>query len=514
MDFQREISYKVTANKTTTEEFIQQSQQSVQPREVNRSIKTLQLDLQTLGSSQGKHEKETNDNSAHSPPIHQKIISEEETDNTADKSNVGLCKPKTNIVFIKTIKTGGSTLTNILSRYAMKNNLTVHGHEGYLYPSLSHGMCPVEKICNVLNMSQLGWSNIISEHFVYNRNILSNIMPTDVVYVTQLRHPLMQLVSWLNYRGHSSVVDLLESYKSLNRDIKFGLWNSWRQMCIPENINKKEFNSYLTQLTEEFDLVTITEHFDFSLLLLRRKLCWDISDMLYIPMKRADYAQNQNAHLINIISNNTINKKYEALNPLAYALYRHFNNTLSDVIVNSGPDLQEEFALFQKLKQRLFNYCSRYISYIVNDSTSFLDHTSFTDVLDIPTSKWGKAHTIDPIECAMMKLHKKTFQQMSVFRKFPKLDQGVFVQHARKLRKKKIREMYLSFDQPIHPRYGIPLRVLTHAQAYDLNEHVVTHGQQIQEKDMKKELHKHRVNVRNIDKCVAENHGSRRIKGR
>ena len=40
------------------------------------------------------------------------------------------CQPKTNNVFIKTIKTGGSTLTNILSRFAVKHNLNIHRHEG------------------------------------------------------------------------------------------------------------------------------------------------------------------------------------------------------------------------------------------------------------------------------------------------------------------------------------------------------------------------------------------------
>ena len=128
--------------------------------------------------------------------------------------------------------------------------------------------------------------------------------------MTQLHHPLSQLVSWLHYTGHIGVSDPVEVYNNMIPKNKYGFWNSWIQMGILYNASEQEFKTYLKNLTQEFDLISITEQFDLSTLLLRRKLCWDISDVIYIPMKKANYTYSQNSHFTNIKKNESINNKY------------------------------------------------------------------------------------------------------------------------------------------------------------------------------------------------------------
>ena len=210
--------------------------------------------------------------------------------NRKQKTSAQTCQPKKNIVFIKTFKTASSTLNVLLSRFAMKNNLSIHGHEGCLYPDLFYGNCPLPGL--KLNYSTLGKSNIIADHISYDRTVLSDVMPEDTIYVTMLRQPLDQLISRLNFRGYSNVVDPVKKYKNMkdfgaSTEYRYQRWDSWRQLNIPHNVISQEFPSFLTQLEKELDLVTITEQFDLSLLLLRRKLCWDISDMLYMKLKAA-----------------------------------------------------------------------------------------------------------------------------------------------------------------------------------------------------------------------------------
>ena len=93
---------------------------------------------------------------------------------------------------------------------------------------------------------------------------------------------------------------------------------------------------------KEFDLVTITEKFDLLLLLLRKKLCWDISDMLYIPLKKANYKLNNNIDLVSIRKNNTFDRAYQTLNPNAYRIYKHFENKVSLLIASEGHDIKKE----------------------------------------------------------------------------------------------------------------------------------------------------------------------------
>ena len=353
------------------------------------------------------------------------------------------------------MKTGGSTLANILGRFAVKHNLSIHGYELVLHPGLGLFGMPHKMD---LNYTLLGESNIINAHIKYNRTILSDVMPNDTIYVTQLRHPLAQLVSWLNYKHRFNVTDPVEVYRNLPPGVKDGPRSSWRQMGIPVNVTKEQFQSHLHQLDEELDLVTITEQFDLSLLLLRRKLCWDISDMLYIPLKKATYKFNKNIDSSNIQDEKTLNKKYQILNPNAYSLYNHFSKTFSNLIAKIGPDLKEELIFFQQLSSEVSKYCSQYIEYIIHDVDSFMKVANTTNVLNVPASKWGSASTVDPVDCAMMKLHKNTFRDISLMKKVDLHTINTTTSRTKRLK---------MFDQPVHPKYGIPLSVLTHVQLYD-----------------------------------------------
>ena len=407
---------------------------------------------------------------------------EEEISSTVQitEKKSGTCQPKTNIVFVKTIKTAGSTLTNILNRFAMKHNLRIHGHERCLNPLLLPRECPLQEL--QLNYSALGKSNIISDHIWYNRTILSDVTLNDTVYVTQLRQPLAQLISRLNFRGYSKVVDPVEKYRTLIDmgaaiGSKYGKWDPWRQFNVPHNVTKQQFEFFLTQLDKEFDLVTITEQFDLSLLLLRRKLCWDISDMLYMKLKKANYHLYNNSVLAKKTSLKNFDKKYQIANPNAYSLYNHFNKTLFSLATKEGTDLQQELIFFQELRKNVSKYCSKYVEKIALDLKNVSFSFPFSDVMQVPASRWGKAHTVDPVDCAMMKIHWKTFQNISVAKQF---DTDLLLKRIVNVASEENRRIYFSLTEPVHPKYGIPLPVLNHARAYDLNEAVYSRGKWVQ----------------------------------
>ena len=366
------------------------------------------------------------------------------------------CQPKINIVFIKTFKTGGSTVTNILSRYAMKQNLNINGH------SLCNGAKGQFKHCDFSQVS----TNVISEHVWYNRNRFTTVMPNDTIYVTQLRQPLSQLISILNYKKQFNVTDPVDDYNTWSPVVKFHrIANTWRQLNIPMDSTRGDVEFYLQQLDQELDLVLITEQLDLSLLLLRRKLCWDISDMLYIPLKKASYKQNKNLQTLkDIYLNQTdlFNRRYEQSNPNAYQLYNYFNKTFGSLLSMAGQDLQEELLFYQVLNKKVASFCSKYSEYIIYNSSNFLNIVDYSDVLTIPASKWGNARTMDPIDCAMMHLAKRAFQEISLMK-----EKGIdFLNSTDGIQRRN--KWLLLLLQPVHPKYGIPLPVLTNSKAYDI----------------------------------------------
>ena len=48
--------------------------------------------------------------------------------------------------------------------------------------------------------------------------------------------------------------------------------------------NYTAVKNYINYLNKEFDLVMIMDYFDKSLVLLKRLLCWEIDDILYVKL--------------------------------------------------------------------------------------------------------------------------------------------------------------------------------------------------------------------------------------
>ena len=264
----------------------------------------------------------------------------------------------------------------------------------------------------------------------------------------------------LNYHHQFNIKDPVEKYNKMKPTQKFHIWNSWIQMGIQVNATEEDLQHHLNKLNKEFDLVLITEQFDLSLLLLRRKLCWDISDMLYIPLKKASYVFNKNL-MKYATENGTISKQYENSNPNAYKFYNYFNKSFSNLVFQQGPDLQDELLLFLELKRNITTFCSKYINHILHNSSSFLNAVNNSDILTISASKWGKSRTVSPIDCAVMHLHKYTFHKISVLK-----EKGMqFIR--RNIDKRRLSWLNV-LSQPIDLKFGFPLPVLTHAQAYDV----------------------------------------------
>ena len=137
------------------------------------------------------------------------------------------------------------------------------------------------------------------------------------------------------------------------------------------------------------------------------------------------------------------------------------------------------------------------------NASMFLQTSKSASVLQIPASKWGDVRTVDPIHCAMMKFHKYTFNYISV----SKLNPQLISRQLYKVKDNNIRELYQSVVQPVDPKYGIPLPVLNIAHAYDLNELIVSHGQEVRAKRFKRESQR-KSNI-NIDTWIQDNNSWR-----
>ena len=269
------------------------------------------------------------------------------------------CVPHNHIMFLKTHKTGGSTIVNILFRYGDSRNLTFA-----LGPLVRGG-------------DHLGWPqrfrlsstlpfyrplNILCSHTVFNKKPMNWLFPREISkYVTIIRNPVDNFESLFNYYhmgtslglGDDPVVSL---EKFLERPSS-AIINARNPMMFDLGLNQKYFQNYtavtnyINFLNKEFDLVMIMDYFDESLILLKRLLCWEIDDILNVKVnERLDNEKASNL-------SDRVKENIKRWNKADVLLFTYFNATFWKKIEMEGSGFYEDLSAFREKRKKLQQMC-------------------------------------------------------------------------------------------------------------------------------------------------------------
>ena len=242
------------------------------------------------------------------------------------------------MVFLKTHKTGSSTLSNIINRFGDKNNLV------FVVPTQRYNRLGWPWFFQEDHMIHYNHTkpNMLCSHLRYNREVLERIMPNDTVYVTILRDPVQHFESTFSYMafgdilGISNETDPLEAFLQNPKDILINYLltkdlriNSDRLKLIRNGmfydlgLESKDFddivkiNQTIRRLDREFDLVLLTEYFEESMVMLKNLLCWDVEDMTHFHLNQRHQSERRN------ISSELVSK-IKQWNNADIALYEYF----------------------------------------------------------------------------------------------------------------------------------------------------------------------------------------------
>ena len=277
------------------------------------------------------------------------------------------CNPVTNIVFIKTHKTGSTTMASLFERFGYRNNLTFalpkYGHIFHNFNKFSQAyVIPIPKVL----AKTYPRFNILTNHAIYNRPELEKTVP-NATYVTILRDPVTQLESafgyfqmykGLNIYGSNTFEIFMKNVSHYYYNATFKYKNKIRSkngqlfdlgVNITDN-NTEIIRRKIRTLDEEFDLVLITEYFDESLILMKKILCWSFDDILYISA-----GVRSKSHRYSISED--LQRKIRQWNAGDVLLYNHFNKTLWRKIEEYGPTFQTDLNKFRKLEKEVFDKC-------------------------------------------------------------------------------------------------------------------------------------------------------------
>eukprot|EP00794_Sanderia_malayensis_P015007 gene15007-16556_t len=280
------------------------------------------------------------------------------------------CKPVDRVVFLKTHKTGSSTITNILNRFADLRELLVAlpigGVNRFMWPNPFHWTS-----VDLLRLNG-ETANILCNHARYERAQMDLIMKSSAKYITILRDPVTQFHSSFYYFEVDKALGLADKKDPVAeflRDPDKHLYDlSIRNGDLPAEIDliqngmlydlgydflefkdEAAVSRAVEKLGRELDLVMLMEYFDESLVLLMRELCWAIDDILYIKMNQMKYKKRTIAE--------GVKREIREWNYADVTLYSGFNRTFWNKVKKHGKEFWKDLAEFKRRNREMLRIC-------------------------------------------------------------------------------------------------------------------------------------------------------------
>lgn len=261
------------------------------------------------------------------------------------------CQPKDSVLFLKTHKTGSSTITNILNRYGDFHNLTfVLPHDGFY-----NFFWPLSFEKSFIANLKGKRPNILCNHAKWNKQTMKELMGQDTVFITILRNPVSQFESTFSYMEFAHLLGikttkdpLVTFFEDPGRTMAKISGLSASGSVVPylnllrngqsfdlgleggQFFGKEKTSDAITELDSSFDLVLMMEYFDESLVLLARELCWDIRDVAYFKLN-----QRRSSDVKTKLSDELV-QRIRQWNRADALLYDYFNRTFWNKVEKLG----------------------------------------------------------------------------------------------------------------------------------------------------------------------------------
>ncbi|CBY30508.1 unnamed protein product [Oikopleura dioica] len=245
-------------------------------------------------------------------------------------------KPVDDIVFVKTHKTGSSTLQNIFRRYGLKNNLEiampVNDGNRFEYPYFFKSTFMKQNQFNLkpkIIANHLRASPELYETFPNAKRItilrdIPSLYESSFSYFRGFSRPYRNAKSLeIFFASPKRFFNSAEPYGNKGNDIfarnhmAFDLGMPWLSENNEENI--------LKALEQTFHLVLITDYFPESMVLLKNELCWEWDDVVF-------FVTNQRSEKAPL--SQEIELQMKKWNSLDNAIFNHFNATFWRKIEN------------------------------------------------------------------------------------------------------------------------------------------------------------------------------------
>ena len=367
------------------------------------------------------------------------------------------CFPKRHVFYLKTFKTASSTVTNILYRFALERNLRVlqftHWHVLKKQFLLNHTL---DYTFGKLKANVTTKYDMLMDHIIYDRKFVQRFLPSDTVFITSIRNPWERLNSHLNF--FTKIYSGAEEFYGLNKNKELPLnvqfvqnlqqygddyekkLSSEMAVFSLRNQMSKQFGvsqgltlqSSLKHVKDEFPLIILQEYFDESLLLLKRKLCWSMADILCTKLRKKKCSDGMNCGSGSDRKFQVYERKFRQWSSADYHLYEALNSSFWKSIKQQY-NFFKELAYFKHINSQVNKWCQRevfdFIERNPNEVSNVLEYVN-EEILVISETQFNRRIVFDKLRCLLMRVDGNVWKNLFRFRQFPQLCEMVDKRHS------------------------------------------------------------------------------------
>ena len=324
---------------------------------------------------------------------------------SATPSHKGKCRKQFNVSFLKVHKAGSTTIMNIFLRFAIQHGLNVvlpSKSTGFGFNYLGYGKTVSKDRIVPLPVNET--YNILCNHVVYNREAFRSIMPNDTKYIGILREPQSHFRSAMTYFGFYQGLEKFVKQNGLNitgsvlteffrnpERFKIGTYYVRNKMSFDLGLPVHKFQDddyidrFINDLGNDYGLMLLMEEFDESLVLMKRLLCWDMKDILFVPL-------NARKKKPNVAFTEEDGIKLRLWNKADFKLYEHFSKAFHDKRKAHGEDFESEVRTFKEKRKQVEEYCIKLMTPVKDTSP----------ILYLTSSRYNEEFQVTRRDCSLM----------------------------------------------------------------------------------------------------------------
>ena len=294
---------------------------------------------------------------------------------------------------------------NIFLRFAIQHGLNIvlpNKTTGFGFNYLGYGKTVSKE--SIVPIPANEKYNILCNHVVYNREAFRSILPNDTKYIGIIREPESNFRSAMTYFGFYQGLEKKKKQNHLNitgsvltaflknpEGFKVGTYYVRNKMSFDLGLPAKKFQddgfieNYIKELGTDYELMLLMEEFDASLVLMKRALCWDMKDILYVPL-------NSRKAKMHVPFSDEDRRRLKEWNKADFKLYEHFSKVFYDKTTKQGASFEAEVITYKEKRKQVEDYC-------INLMASPKDSSP---IYYVASSKFNDAFQVTKRDCSLM----------------------------------------------------------------------------------------------------------------